>query len=132
MSDLYQLGEGESVPYKLVPSKVLPNDKAVVFSHDKEAVIVQADLTPLPGTLASGHVTGGKKAASAVSIQGTITHLDGSTSTAVFMIDVGGGVPPAPKPKPPEEAIRAHRPLGPSLASKAGPVAGPDKVKTDG
>jgi hypothetical protein len=119
MPDLYQLGEGESVPFKLVASQILPGDKAVVYSHHPKAVIVQQDAIAAPGTSASGMIVGGPVPASAVVIQGTITHPDGTSTVSSFTVDVGGGVPAPPEPPKPPEPITAKILLGQSVAARA-------------
>jgi hypothetical protein len=120
MDSLYQLALGESVPFRVTPSHILPGDTVTVRSSHLPAATVQMDASPIgDGAIASGHINGGKFPASAVAIQATIMHADNTTSTAVFMIDVGGGTPPPPKPAPPPEAIRVHIELGQSMASKA-------------
>ena len=128
MGDLYQLAEGESRAFKLVPSKILPGDTATVRSSHPESVLVQVDQAPIvPGALVTGRVVGGKVPMSAVAIQGTVRHADDSTTTAVYLIDVGGGTPPAPKPAPPPEPIRVHLTIEPSAASKVKAAPKPEE-----
>lgn len=128
MPDIYQLGDGERVPFKVLVSKSLPGDTVTVRSSNPDSALVTMDTTPMPGTVASGTVFGGNIPRSGVAIQATVTHPDKSTSVSVFVVDVGGGDPPAPPPPPPVEPIRAHLTLGPSAASKA-PKADPPAPK---
>jgi hypothetical protein len=119
MSDLYQLAIGEGRRFKVIPSKSLPGDTVTVRSSHPAAATVHVDQSPIgEGVIASGVIVG-RAQESGVAIQATVTHADNSTTTAVWMMDVGGGAPPVPKPAPPPEAIRVHLTLEPSFASMA-------------
>ena len=128
MDNLYQLAEGESRAFKLVPSKILPGDTATVRSSHPDSVLIQLDPSPIiPGAIVTGRVVGGKVPMSEVALQGTVLHADNSTTTSVFLVDVGGGTPPAPKPAPPPEPIRVHLTIEPSAASKVKAAPKPEE-----
>jgi hypothetical protein len=132
MSDLYQLAEGESRRFKVTPSKSLPGDTVTVRSSHPLSASVHMDQSPIgEGVIASGHITGGRVPESGVAIQATVLHADNSTTTSVWLMDVGGGSPPAPKPAPPKEAIRVHLTLEPSMASKAAEKKQPVPIKAE-
>ncbi len=95
----FQLGDTEKVQYSLTeldadsnPATANPTDVITVVSSAPASASIVPDATPLPGTVASGFIVGGKALATGVQITATVTHADGTALPPITdLIDVVGG-----------------------------------------